>query len=247
MKLIMLGTVGYHPSENRHTTCLMLPSAGVVFDAGTGFFRVGQHLQTKTLDIFLTHIHLDHSFGLTILLGLMSQHRLERVCIHGEESKLRSVREHLFHPDLFPVLPQVEWITLGNDYRLSDGGRLTHWPQEHPNGSRGYRVDWDDGKSFAFVTDTVADPNADYVRYLHGVDLLVHECNFEDEQRDVALYTGHSHATPVAHVAQKAQVKRLLLTHFSPTADPLEPIRLAPVRAIFPATEIATDGLVVEW
>lgn len=247
MKLIMLGTAGYHPSENRHTTCVMLPSAGVVFDAGTAFFRVGQHLQTKTLDIFLTHIHLDHSFGLTILLNLMAQHRLERVSIHAETSKLQSIREHLFHPDLFPVLPKVEWVPLVGEERLVDGGRLTHWPQEHPNGSRGYRVDWDDGRSFAFVTDTIADPEADYVRHLQGVDVLVHECNFEDAQRDVAIHTGHSYATPVIRVAQRAQVKRLILTHFSPTADPQEPIRLAPLRAQLPATELASDGLVVEW
>ena len=40
MKILLLGTAGYHPSETRHTACVMLPEAGIVLDAGTGFFRV---------------------------------------------------------------------------------------------------------------------------------------------------------------------------------------------------------------
>ena len=43
MKLLLLGTSGYHPSEQRQTACLMLPEVGIVLDAGTGFFRVRQH------------------------------------------------------------------------------------------------------------------------------------------------------------------------------------------------------------
>ena len=50
MKLVFLGTAGYHPSETRHTSCLMLPEVGVVLDAGSGMFRVRDLLATKTLD-----------------------------------------------------------------------------------------------------------------------------------------------------------------------------------------------------
>ena len=50
MKLLRLGTAGYHPNERRQTACFMLPEEGIVLDAGTGFFRVRQHLATPTLD-----------------------------------------------------------------------------------------------------------------------------------------------------------------------------------------------------
>ena len=69
MKLLLLGTGGYHPNQRRHTACLMLPEAGIVLDAGTGFFRVRQHVATPSLDILLTHAHLDHVVGLTYLLA----------------------------------------------------------------------------------------------------------------------------------------------------------------------------------
>src|SRR5687768_9381101 len=100
MKLLLLGTAGYHPSETRHTACLMLPESGIVLDAGTGFFRVRQHLQTSTLDILLTHAHLDHVAGLTFLLSTLHQQQVDRVTIHGAAEKLAAVRDHLLSDHL---------------------------------------------------------------------------------------------------------------------------------------------------
>src|SRR5579871_6726587 len=65
MILQFLGTGGYHPNERRHTACLLLPEVGVVFDAGTGAFRIRERLRTPDIQLFLTHAHLDHVVGLT--------------------------------------------------------------------------------------------------------------------------------------------------------------------------------------
>src|SRR5688500_13740255 len=100
MKLLILGTSGYHPSERRQTACLMLPEAGIVLDAGTGFFRVREHLATSTLDIFLTHAHLDHCVGLTFLLSTLWEKQIQRVTVHGEPAKLAAIREHLLNEQL---------------------------------------------------------------------------------------------------------------------------------------------------
>ncbi|HEY5311264.1 MAG TPA: ribonuclease Z, partial [Pirellulales bacterium] len=62
MKLIVLGSTGYHPNDLRQTACVMLPEIGVVLDAGTGMYRVGPLLCTDELHIFLSHAHLDHIF-----------------------------------------------------------------------------------------------------------------------------------------------------------------------------------------
>src|SRR6185436_17118059 len=234
MKLLLLGTGGYHPSERRQTACLMLPQAGIVLDAGTGFLRVRKHLATPTLDIFLTHAHLDHSVGLTFLLSTIWERTLARITVHGTAEKLAALREHLLCEDLFPARLPVEWSPLAAGPLPLAGARITHFPLEHPGGCVGYRLDWPD-RSLAYVTDTTASGDAAYVEAVRGVDLLIHECNFRDGQEEWAAKTGHSSATPVAQVAAKAGVKRLILVHFDSLDDSDDPIGLAAVRRIFPA------------
>src|SRR5439155_21654382 len=48
-----------------------------------------------------------------------------------------------------------------------------------------------------------------------NADLLVHEATFSDEEAERAVETGHSTAREAAQVAKAANVRRLLLTHFS--------------------------------
>jgi ribonuclease Z len=246
MKLLLLGTAGYHPSESRHTACLMLPEVGIVLDAGTGFFRVREHLQTPALDILLTHAHLDHVAGLTFLLSTLFERQVERVTVHAAPEKLAAIREHLLNEQLFPAPLPCEWRPLGGGPLEICGARITHFPLDHPGGSIGYRLDWPD-RSLAYVTDTTAAADAPYVAHLQGVDLLIHECNFPDGQEEWAAKTGHSCTTPVAQVAAAARAKRLIFTHFDPLADHANPLSLAAARKIFPTTELGYDGMELEF
>lgn len=245
MKLLLLGSTGYHPNDRRQTACFMLPELGVVLDAGTGFFRVRDHLQTDSLDIFLSHAHLDHIIGLTFLFDVLYQKNVQRVRVHGEAAKLASLQEHLLAPDLFPVALPCEYHPLAGPVELADGSRLRWFPLQHPGGSVGYRIDWP-GRSLAYVTDTTAKPDAAYVEQIRGVDTLVHECYFADGYEAIAEKTGHSCATPVAKVARAAGVKRLILVHVNPLSLEDDPIGLAAVRQIFPQSEIGCDGMEID-
>ena len=247
MKLILLGTTGYHPNDRRHTACFMLPESGVVFDAGTAFYRVAEYVATDSLDVFLSHIHLDHSVGLTFLFDVRDQApRLGRVTVHGEPAKLDALRTHLFSELLFPVMPPMEMKPLVPELLLADGGRVTHFPLRHPGGSVGLRIDWPD-RSLAYVTDTVASVNADYVEKIRGVDLLIHECYFRDDQPERADLTGHSCLTPVVQVAAKADVGRLLLVHINPLAASDSEVDLEGARRIFPRIEIGLDRMELDF
>ncbi len=246
MKLHLLGTTGYHPNNRRHTACMMLPELGVLLDAGSGMFRARDHLCTPTLDIFLTHTHLDHVFGLTFIFDVIAGKKMQRMTVHALPDKLAAVDDHLFSPDLFPVKPPFEWRRLADEVILSDGSRLTHFPLDHPGGSIGFRIDWPD-RSLAYVTDTTAKRDAPYIEQIRGVDVLFHECYFRDGMEEQAELTGHSCTTPVAQVAKAAAAGRLILMHVDPTSEEDDPIGIDRARAIFPETEIAEDGMVIEF
>lgn len=246
MQLALLGTAGYHPNESRHTACFMLPEVGVVLDAGSGFFRVGSRLVTDDLDIFLTHSHLDHVWGLTFLFDVLHGRHMRRVEVHGDAAKLAAIQNHLLSELLFPVALPCQYRPLDGPVPLAGGGLLTSFPLAHPGSSVGFRLDWP-GHSMAYVTDTAADPSASYVERIRGVDLLVHECNFTDEHRELAKLTGHSHTTPVAEVARRADVGQLVLVHLNPMIGGEDPAGLDVARAIFPNSSLGQDNMLVEF
>jgi ribonuclease BN (tRNA processing enzyme) len=246
MKIHLLGTTGYHPNRRRQTACFMLPEQGILLDAGTGIFRARELITAPTLDIFLTHAHLDHVAGLTYLFDVLFQKRLDRVTVHADAEKLEAIRRHLLSPLIFPVALPCEYRAIKAQVPLVDGGQLTYFPLKHPGGSLGFRLDWP-GHSLAYVTDTTARRDAEYIAKIRGVDLLIHECYFNDEQPELAEKTGHSCVTPVAEVARAAQVKRLVLMHMNPLDESDDPIDLAAARRIFPQTQIGEDEQVLEF
>jgi ribonuclease BN (tRNA processing enzyme) len=246
MKIVLLGTTGYHPNDRRHTPCMLIPECSVMLDAGTAMYRAPRYLQGSDLHIFLTHVHLDHVIGLTYLLNIAKVHPLDRVVVYGEPDKLVAINEHLFSELLFPKKPTMEMRPLEHAVSLPGGGRLTHFSLEHNGGTIGFRLDWTD-HSVAYVTDVTASPTADYVSKIRGVNLLIHECYFSDEQADWAKKTFHSCTTPVAQVARQAGVGRLVLVHLNPLVETDDPVGLDVARRIFPRTELGEDLMELEF
>lgn len=246
MKLHFLGTTGYHPNNHRQTACLMLPELGVVFDAGTGMFRVRDLIQTDTLDIFLSHIHLDHSIGLTFLYDVLYEKNMSRVTVHVAEDKISPIKDHLYNKQLFPVEPNFEFQPLEDQPTvLNDGSKLTCIPLKHPGGAHGFRIDWPD-RSLAYITDTTASDNAEYVDAITNVDTLIHECYFPDGWEEKAELTGHSCLTPVALVAAKAKAKRLFLVHINPLDETDAPLDLNSVADVFKEITVAQDQQMID-
>lgn len=99
-------------------------------------------------------------------------------------------------------------------------------------------------KSFAYCTDTRYDPS--YIDYLKSIDLLYHESTFLHKDLTRAIETKHSTATEAAQVAKKAEVKKLLIGHFSARYLDLQPL-LIEAQEIFPDTELAIEGLTFEF
>jgi ribonuclease Z len=245
MRLVFLGTTGYHPNNQRHTACMMIPELGLILDAGTGLFRARDLIETDRLMIFLSHAHLDHVIGLTYMFDVLYEKSVRQVLVYGEQEKLSALNDHLFSPLLFPIKPPFEMRPLKqNPIEFSPGNSITYFPLDHPGGSLGFRLKLGN-LSLAYVTDTVASPTAKYVEAIRGADILIHECYFPDGYEDKAQLTGHSCVTPVLEVARTADVGKLYLVHVNPLAENDDCVGLEKSRGIFPRSEIATDGQII--
>jgi ribonuclease Z len=243
MKLVLLGTGGYFPTPRRQTACIMLPEIGIVLDAGTGMYRLGDHLHTDRLDIFLTHAHLDHIAGLTYLINILPAHVLSQTTVHGEADKLSAVREHLFADAIFPVPPAFKFEPLHGTHPLHPSGSLMYFPLAHPGGAIGFRLDWPDC-SLAYVTDTTAAVDAPYVDAIRGVDLLLHEAYFAVDSQDMVAKTGHSALSEVAALAAEVKPQRLVLVHLDPQKEIGAELQSA--RLLFPNMYVGKDGDEIE-
>lgn len=253
MKLHCLGTTGYHPSSTRQTACYYLPEASLVLDAGTGMIALTELLRNdprESLDIFLSHAHLDHVIGLTFLLDTLAVTTLKRVRVLGAEVKLRAVREHLFSEHLFPILSDaIEFEPLeqhGTGLQLASGAHLQWFPLDHPGGSMGLRIQAH-SRSLAYVTDTVARLDAGYVQHVKGVDLMLHECYFTDEHQALAEKTGHSWLSAVTDVVRFVGAKRTALIHLNPLAETLGSTMTLSPEHIGLGMHIPDDGECLEF
>jgi ribonuclease Z len=97
--------------------------------------------------------------------------------------------------------------------------------------------------SYAYCSDTAYTEKI--IDQIRGVDLLYHEATFLDDEKDKALETNHSTAAQAAAIAKAADVKNLMIGHFSARYSDLEPV-LSEAQAIFPKTVLAIEGKIFE-
>ncbi|BAU14500.1 ribonuclease Z [Leptolyngbya sp. NIES-3755] len=99
------------------------------------------------------------------------------------------------------------------------------------------------GRKMVYCTDTVFCENA--IDLARDADVLIHEATFAHQDAEMAFQRLHSTSTMAAQTALLAQVKTLIMTHFSPRYAPGNAIQIKDLldeaRAIFPNTELASD------
>ncbi|MDR1938085.1 MAG: ribonuclease Z [Tannerellaceae bacterium] len=97
-------------------------------------------------------------------------------------------------------------------------------------------------KRYAYCSDTAFSP--DIVSLIKGVDLLYHEATFIEADIARAEGTWHSTATQAAEIARRAQVKKLVIGHFSSRYESDLTLKQEADK-VFPGTILANEGLVV--
>lgn len=99
------------------------------------------------------------------------------------------------------------------------------------------------GKSVAILLDTQFCDAA--IEIAKGSDLLIAEATYSSDFEDKAIERKHLTSGQSALIAKKANVKKLILTHFSQRYKELQPI-LNDAKKIFHQVSLAKDFMVVE-
>ena len=131
-----------------------------------------------------------------------------RIYCNGYLFKEKPKERHLNMQEIskYPEIEICDYHNLkrGKNIQLSDGYILKNENLTKPA---------EPSVSYAFCSDT---------RYLESiipiiknVDVLYHEATFLHDLKKMADYTGHSTALEAAKIARKANVKKLILGHFS--------------------------------
>jgi ribonuclease BN (tRNA processing enzyme) len=243
MKITFLGTNGWYNTETGNTPCVLLETNSyyIVFDAGDGIYKLDKYIASdKPILLFLSHFHLEHISGLHIL----NKFRFKQgIRIYGQKGTRKILNYVIGHPFTSPLnnLPVKVKIR-----ELSEGMHRIPFPITcrflvHADPCLGYRINID-GKVIVYCTDTGICNNA--LELAKNADVLIHDCAEKSEQRSWKW----PHTTPreAAELARKANVKQLVLFHFSAAVyKSIEERKEAEQNAgaIFKNTIAALDGM----
>ena len=267
MQLNLLGVRGSTPVSGKqflkyggHTSCVAVTAAGaavpsLILDAGTGLQGMTNLLEGQPFngDILLSHLHWDHMQGLPFFRS--GDNESAKVGVHLPAQRGLSgeaLLEQAMSPPAFPITPaelRGTWkfaaIEPGT-YKLASF-TVTAAEVRHKGGRAfGYRVS--DGTSdIAYLPDHIADgePTDEVQSLVHGVDLLIHDAQFVESERQLAHDFGHSTIDEAIAFASGLDVKRLVLFHHAParTDDQLDAIA-AELNPPLPV-EMAREGQVL--
>lgn len=118
----------------------------------------------------------------------------------------------------------------------------------HPSGHVSvFKIEWN-GKSVVYASDTEGAAGGDMrlIHFCQGCDLLIHDAQYTSAEYLDTPYQGWGHSTPemAALVAEKAQVKQLVLFHHDPEHDDAQIDEMqAQAQALFRPTLAAYEGL----
>lgn len=235
MKIDIWGVRGSMPAPSRdfleyggHTSCISVDCGEtlVVFDAGSGLLELGRRLPpgAKRIDLFFSHLHIDHMLGLFAFAPLHDP--AVELHIYGEPRRGAAFARHL------STLVGPPYWPLGlSDFRaniilheigpgcqaLLPGGTLVRMMRgSHPDLALYFRLE-SAGRCAVYALDCELDAalRPGLVEFARNADVLVWDANFTAE--DLARCPGWGHSTweQGAALRRDAGAKLALMTHYA--------------------------------
>ncbi|MBQ9296104.1 MAG: ribonuclease Z [Paludibacteraceae bacterium] len=265
-KLTILGCGSAKPTKTTSPSgqLLQINDKAFLLDCGEGVQLTMQKLGVHTgrlYNIFITHLHGDHCFGLIGLLTTLSMLKRTQpmhIYAHPDLQKLLQplldyhCADRLYEIVFHPINPRKHEV-IYQDRTIS----VETIPLKHGVPCCGFlfsethRVKCDDNtfrrvtrKRYAYCTDTMY--NEKIVPIIQGVDLLFHESTFLQSMADRSREVKHSTAADAATIAQKAEVGQLLIGHYSARVED-HSLFLQEAQPVFANVTLAEENNIIEF
>jgi phosphoribosyl 1,2-cyclic phosphodiesterase len=210
----------------------------VILDAGTGIRALGRELVegqngAVRAEILLSHAHWDHIQGLPHFKPFFAPGNAVRIWGSRQgTTSLEAILRQQMDPAVFPV--PLDALSAKLTVQQVEPGEFTVGPfrvqsmqLRHPGTTLGYRLTpAAGGPSMAYITDNELGPGGhyntgpswrkDFVGFLKGVELLIHDAMYTPEELEEHRGWGHSTFEEAVALAGDAGVQRLVLFHHEP-------------------------------
>jgi ribonuclease BN (tRNA processing enzyme) len=220
MRIILLGTGFAIPSPKRAQSGILVETREnlILLDCGSGVLRrLSQsgieHMKISC--IFFTHHHLDHDSDFLPLIKANYLSGRKDMKIFGpmgtREWTNAQLKSYPYLEGRFELeikeLQKNDNATIGRD-------SVKTMPVKHIKSSLAYRID---SKDSSVVYSGDSEP-CKGIRDLigSGVDLLIHECSVLESSREKK---GHTTPEKLGEFIRGLNIKKLVLTHFSPDME----------------------------
>lgn len=242
LKMVMLGTGSPRPnlSRSQPAQALMIGEETILIDCGEGttaqLMKAGIAPESIK-SLILTHLHSDHTLGYgQFLLGGWGQGRSELTIIGPKGTK--AFHESILNMYSFDIDYRCSLGRSGagildvNIIEISEPGVLKDNPLPYKittarmvHNVPTYAFRFDIGEKAVVISSDTA-PNEDIVLLAEGADLLIQNAGLTTGRKSAALEKiwdnlQKEHCTPeqAGSIAERAKVKKVVLTHFLPEAD----------------------------
>ena len=215
-----LGSSAGIPTKNRGVTSLMICSKryDIMIDCGEGTYIkwLSEGYKWRRLKyIFITHMHPDHTAGLIPLIFYRNILRIESdLTIYGPPILEKYIEQSLSLQGI-NLKFNINFNSVKNNmaFDLNDRLSVNTIKLEHKILCFGYRIN-DGVNSIVFITDSL--PIKETIQFSLKANHFIHEATFTDDNKLLASETKHTTINQAIVLGNKANVKQIYLTHFSP-------------------------------